>query len=253
MPGPGWRYGNHKEMSMEMAVFAIILGIVLGIAGSLVMRRAFQRKASSGKAQEHQIYSFVENMKSVGELVVFKAFTKEIVTTAENWLGKVGKKYLTWLMSNMKMAMVFQFEINFWYDLRSPDFIVTQAGDGRFYVTMPECLYNINIKDISFYDEQSAKLLDWLLPPLISRVFAKDFSEEDKNRLKDEAKLQASSMADQLIKQLSSEIEISARQTMEMLAKSFGAKSVSLDFSKSRLLEKGVTDLSQVQTAETVQ
>ncbi len=238
---------------METAVIAIIVGIILGIAGSLVMRRAFQKKGSGGELPDHQIYSFVENMKSVGELVVFKAFTKEIVTTAENWLGKAGKKYLTWLMSNMKMAMVFQFEINFWYDLRSPDFVVTQAGADNFFVTMPECLYNISIKDISFYDEQSAKLLDWLLPPLISRVFAKDFSEEDKNRLKDEAKLQASAMADHLIKQLSSEIEKSARQTMEMLAKSFGAKSVTLDFSKSRLLEKGVTDLSRAQTAEAVQ
>jgi len=238
---------------MDMAVLGIIVGILCGVVGSFLLRRAFERKKSNQKHEELQIYSFVENMKSVGELVVFKAFTKEIVTTAENWLGQAGKKYLTWLMSNMKMAMVFQFEINFWYDLRSSDFMVTQGGDNRFLVIMPECLYNISIKDISFYDEQSAKLLDWLLPPLISRVFAKDFSEEDKNRLKDEAKLQASAMADQLTKQLSSEIEKSARQTIEMLAKSFGATSVSIDFSKSRLLEKGVTDLSQVRPAERIQ
>ena len=65
--------------------------------------------------------------------------------------------------------------------------------------------------------------------------------------------MQASAMADQLIKQLSSEIEKSARQTMGMLAKSFGATSVSVDFSKSNLLEKGVTDLSHVLPAERVQ
>jgi len=232
---------------MDTMLITILFGIVLGVAGSIFMRRLLRRKKANEPAKEHQIYAFVENMKSVGELVVFKAFTKEIVTTAENWLGKVGKKYLTWLMSNMKMAMVFQFEINFWYDLRSTDFKVMDAGQDRFMIKMPQCLYNINIKDISFYDEQSAKLLDWLLPPLISRVFAKDFSEEDKNRLKDEAKLQASSMANQLIKQLSSEIEKSARQTMEMLAKSFGAKTVVLDFSESPLTEKGITDLSREQ------
>lgn len=230
---------------MDTALIATVIGIVLGVAGSLIVRKAFRKKAPNGGTKEHKIYAFVENMKSVGELVVFKAFTKEIVTTAENWLGKVGKKYLTWLMSNMKMAMVFQFEINFWYDLKSPGFKVMDAGQNRFMVTMPKCLYNINIKDISFYDEQSAKLLDWLLPPLISRVFSKDFNEEDKNRLKDEAKMQASSMANQLIEQLSSEIEKSARQTMEMLAKSFGAESVVLDFSQSQLMEKEVTDLSK--------
>jgi hypothetical protein len=235
---------------MDTALIAIVIGIVLGVAGSIIVRKAFRRKAPGEGTKEHQIYAFVENMKSVGELVVFKAFTKEIVTTAENWLGKVGKKYLTWLMSNMKMAMVFQFEINFWYDLKSRDFKVTDAGQDRFMITMPKCLYNIHIKDISFYDEQSAKLLDWLLPPLISRVFAKDFTEEDKNRLKDEAKMQASLMANQLIEQLSSEIEKSARQTMEMLAKSFGAESVVLDFSESQLLEKEVTDLSKEPTEQ---
>jgi len=49
---------------------------------------------------------------------------------------------------------------------------------------------------------------------------------------------------------LSSEIEKSAKQTVEMLAKSFGAKSVLIDFSKSPLLEKGITDLSKQQILE---
>ena len=56
-------------------------------------------------------------------------------------------------------------------------------------------------------------------------------------------------MADQLITQLSSEIEKSAGQTMEMLAASFGAEAVLLDFSQSTLLEKGVTVLPPPQTA----
>jgi hypothetical protein len=57
-------------------------------------------------------------------------------------------------------------------------------------------------------------------------------------------------MANQLIKQLSSEIEKSARQTMEMLAKSFGAQSVVLDFSESQVTEKEITDLSQESTEQ---
>ena len=94
--------------------------------------------------------------------------------------------------------------------------------------------------------------MDWLLPPLISRVVSRDFTEEDKNKLKDEAKTQASSMANQLIKQLSSEIEKSASQTMKMLAKSFGAESVVLDFSESQLMEKEVTDLSREPTEQPI-
>ena len=164
---------------METMIVMVVLGLIVGIVGSILAMRIFKRK------QEYHIHSFLENMKSVGELVVFKAFTKEIVTTADHWLGNVGKKYLTWLMSEMKMAMIFQFEINFWYDLRSKDFSVKDQGEEKFIIAMPQCLYNISIKDISFYDEQSAKLLDWLLPPLIGKAFSKGFSEEDKNNLKD--------------------------------------------------------------------
>jgi hypothetical protein len=227
-----------------MEIVLVVLGILLGVFGSIFVLKGFRKK------QEYHIHSFLENMKSVGELVVFKAFTKEIVTTADHWLGNAGKKYLTWLMSEMKMAMIFQFEINFWYDLKSRDFQVKDAGEGKFMITMPQCLYNIGIKDLSFYDEQSGKFLDWLLPPLIGKALSKGFSEEDKNKLKDEALKQASSMADQLIKRLSSEIEKSAQQTMEMLAKSFGAESVSLDFSRSELVEESVTEVAEQQVAQ---
>ena len=96
-----------------MEIVLVVLGILVGVLGSIFVLKGFRRKKS------YHIHSFLENMKSVGELVVFKAFTKEIVTTADHWLGNAGKKYLTWLMSEMKMAMIFQFEINFWYDLKN--------------------------------------------------------------------------------------------------------------------------------------
>ena len=235
---------------MEFTLIVLVFGIIVGVVGAIGIRRVFYKKSPRSQVQDHQIYSFVENMKSVGELVVFKAFTKEIVTAAKNWFGDVGKRYLTWLVSNKKMAMVFEFEINFRYDLKSPDFTVTDAGEGKFNIKMPQCLYDIGIRRISLYDEQRAKLLPWLLPGLVSEFFGTSFNEEEKNRLMDEALKQASLMADQLINRLSSEIEKSARQTMVTLAKSFGAESVLLDFSKSKMVERSVTDVSPQQIAE---
>jgi len=85
---------------------------------------------------------------------------------------------------------------------------------------------------------------------LLSEALGKSLDEKDKNRLMDEALKQGSWMADQLTKRLSSEVRTSAQQTMEMLAKSFGAKAVSLDFSKSELLERSVTDVSPKQLSE---
>jgi hypothetical protein len=232
---------------MELTTF--IIGLILGILAVVGIRLAFQRKGSAKTAPQPQIQIFLENLKSIGELVVFKAFTKEIVTAADHWLNEWGKKYLTWLISNKKMAMVFAFEISFWYDLRSTDFDVTDAGQGKFVIKMPKCLYDINIKDISFYDEQRAKLLPWLFPGLLAEALGRGPNEEDRNRLKDEALKQASLMAEQLIQRLSSEIEKSAHQTMEMLAKSFGAKFVILDFSKAKVVQRSVTDTSSQQAA----
>jgi hypothetical protein len=235
---------------MEFTLIVLVFGIIVGAGGVIAIRRLFQKKSLKSGIPEHQIFSFVENMKSVGELVVFKAFTKEIVTAASHWFGGVGKRYLTWLVSNKKMAMVFEFEINFRYDLKSPDFAVFDAGEGKFNIRMPQCLYDISIRRISVYDEQKTKLLSWLLPGLVSEFFGTSFDEEEKNRLMDEALKQASFMADQLISRLSSEIEKSARQTVETLAKSFAAKSVLLDFSKSKMVERSVTDASPQQVAE---
>jgi len=235
---------------MEFTLIVLVFGVVVGAVGAIAIRRIFSKKGSKEKLPEHQIYSFVENMKSVGELVVFKAFTKEIVTAARHWFGDAGKRYLTWLVSNKKMAMVFEFEINFRYDLKNPDFAVTDAGEGKFTIKMPQCLYDISIRRISLYDEQKSRLLPWLLPGLVSEFFGTTFTEEEQNRLMDEALKQASLMADQLINRLSSEIEKSARQTMETLAKSFGAKSVLLDFSKSKMVERSVTDESPQQVAQ---
>lgn len=235
---------------METMLIILGFGIILGVVGGIAIRKMLHKRSSKTSVQEHQIYSFVENMKSVGELVVFKAFTKEIVTAAKHWFGDVGKRYLTWLVSNKKMAIVFEFEINFWYELKSPDFIVTDAGEGKFNIKMPQCLYDISIRRISLYDQQKAKLLPWLLPGLVSEFFGTSFNEEEHNTLMDEALKQASLMADQLINRLSSEIEKSARQNMETLAKSFGAKSVLLDFSTSKMVERSVTDVSPQQIAE---
>jgi broad specificity phosphatase PhoE len=46
----------------------------------------------------------------------------------------------------------------------------------------------------------------------------------------EEAKTQAEKLAQNLARRLRSEVQTSARQTMEMLAKSFGAASVRVEF-----------------------
>lgn len=220
---------------MEGVFLSGIIGFGLGIllfVGILVYRR--KKRTSDEKVQ---IHTSIEEIRQVGELVAFKMVTKEIVTAAEHWFGDIGKKYFLWLVSTKKMAMIFEFSIDFKYDLRSPDFLIKQVEGNRYRMKMPRCFYDIHIKDINFYDEQTTKLLPWLLPDLINKAFGMGFDEKDKNRLVEEAKQQASRMAVEMVQKLRSDVQSSARQTLETITKGFGAELVAVDFSDSELIQ----------------
>ena len=217
--------------NLILVTFAFFTGFVVCAAFWLALRG--RRK---GRSRPH-IHASIEELRSVGELVVFKIITKEIVAAAEHWLGQWGKKYFQWLASTKKMVMIFEFEIDFRYNLRSSDFAVEPLGVKKYRLKMPKCFYQIHIRDITFYDEQSAKFLPWLVPDLLNRAFGAGFSEEDKNHLKEEARQQAGRMAEEFVSKMQSEVQNSAKQTIETLAKAFGAESVVVDFSDSRLVQ----------------
>jgi hypothetical protein len=223
---------------VETAIVSGIVGFALCAGIFLVFR--LTRLGRPRKPGKVDVISTVERFKSVGELVVFKVFTKEIITTSDHWFGETGKKYFRWLASEKKMAMIFQFDIDFKYDLHSPDFVVEPLEIDSYLLKMPKCLYESHIENISFYDEQRARLLPWLLPDLLSKAFSDNFGEEAKNRLVAEAKDQASQMANELVKRMQSEVQKSARQTLGLLAKGFGAREITITFSDVEPLQAEV-------------
>ena len=231
---------------METVIISGLAGFLLAILLFVVFW--FKRLKRPKTINDFEIYSTAEKFRAVGELVVFKIVTKEIITASDHWFGETGKKYFQWLASNKKMAMIFQFDIDFKYNLHSPDFVIEPTGDDTFRLKMPKCLYESHIKDISFYDEQGAKFLPWLLPHLITKALSDGFNEATKNRLIAEAKNQASKMADGLVKQMQSEVQKSAVQTLEVLAKSFGAKQITVDFSDAELIQTEVNYMPTKQT-----
>lgn len=108
---------------------------------------------------------------------------------------------------------------------------------------MPPCLRETSIRDIHFYDEQKSKLIPWLLPDLVNSVFGSGFAEEDRNRLKDAARQAAQSQSEALISTLGSEVEQSAKQTLESLARAFGVQNIRFEFSHAT--QEGVTAKDQ--------
>jgi len=211
----------------------IFLSIGIGFLAALLLVAgiyALTRKHAGGPStsRETSVLSCIEGLKAIGQLSVFRAFTKEIVTESDHSWGEIGKKYFTWIMSGKKMAMIFEFVIDFRYDLRSPDFQILES-EGGYLLRMPVCQHEVQIKDIQFYDEQKGKLVPWLLGD-VTAAFGGGFSEKDRNRLKDEARLAAQAQAQSLIANLGSEVEISAKQTLQALARGFGVENVRFEF-----------------------
>jgi hypothetical protein len=210
-----------------------ILAIIIVVLAAVVFFLLWRLRRRGGSARETTVQSNLESVRTIGHLSVFKAFTKEIVTETDHSWGAFGKKYLSWVLSNKKMAMIFEFEIDFRYDLRSTKFSIVEAGPGSYVFTMPPCIHEAHIRNIHFYDEQGARLFPWLLPDLLNGFLPAGFSESDKNRLVADARTHAEQQAKNLIKTLESDVQASAKRTLESIAHSLGVKKVEFEFMKA--------------------
>ena len=214
---------------ISQSLTIVLLSLTCGalFAGLLF---ALFRRPGGGRNMRIDAVASIEELKAIGVLSAFKAVTKEIVTARDHLLGDLGKRYLEWLVTSRKMAMIFEFDIDFQYDLRDPAFAVAADGPGRYRLQMPRCDYVVHVRNVTFYDEQGGKLLPIILPDVVNRILGGGFNEVDRNKLMEAAMGQAEALAENLARRLSSEVQTSARQTMEMLAKSFGAQAVRVVF-----------------------
>ncbi len=228
-------------MTTTLTIIALSL-----LAGGLFAGLLLVLRRPRGRGMSVRTVAGIEDLKAIGVLSVFKAVTKEIVTARDHSLGNLGKRYLEWLITSRKMAMIFEFDIDFQYDLRDPGFTVREETPGRYRLQMPRCEYVVHIRNVTFYDEQGGKLLPIIIPDVINKILGGGFNEEDRNKLMDEAREQAEKLAQNLVLRLNSEVQSSARQTMEMLAKSFGAQQVAVDFSNAEPRKTQLVDSAAV-------
>jgi hypothetical protein len=206
---------------------------VVALAGWGVWRFA-RRGRRSGRAPAvitHE--SFITSMKAVGELSVFRIMTKEVITASEHWFGEFGRKYLNWLLSEQRITLVIEFDVDFRYDLNDPQFQVHRRGEDGFNVVLPPCRHEVLIRDMRIHSEDKTKLLPWLMPEVVDRVFTGGFSVDAKNKLISETKIQASNYAGDLVRKATGEAQRSAARTLSMLAQGLGATQVDFEFTPS--------------------
>ncbi len=223
-----------------METLGLALGLLLMLGIGIGVGWLLKRKQPPSAAQTDQRSELLE-LRSIGELSVFRVVTKDILTHTDHSFGDFGKRYLKWAFSQKKLAMVFEFEIDFRFDLRDPQLVIdtgviTPQGGRYAYLTLPQCKANVLLRDLSFYDEQRAKLLPWLLPDLLNGFLPTGFSEADKNTLIASARDHAQSQALLLTERYRRDIESSAIQTLSPILRSLGARDVRVQFASAPVL-----------------
>jgi hypothetical protein len=228
---------------------ALVVFLLLGVGVGWVWRA--RRRA---EPRELVVRGSVDELRAIGELSVFKAVSKDLITHSDHTFGEFGRKYLSWAFTKKKLAMVFEFEMDFRYDLRSdrcrveairpPADVGPHAGTPppppKALIELPPCRVEVSIKDLAFYDEQRSRLLPWLLPDLLQGFFDGRFSEEDKNRLIGAARAHAMAQAQGLAERYRAQVERSAYTTLAMLVRPLGYLEVEVRFAPKQELSTDI-------------
>jgi hypothetical protein len=202
-------------------------GLALGAtAAGLAAWILLFRRARRGPAID--VHSTMVRMRSVGELVVFRMVSQQIVTAENHPAGRF-REWVGWLLSARKLALVIEYGIDFKYDLRDPGFRIEAADSGGARVVLPALQFQPYVRDIRFYDERNARWLPFLLGD-ITEVIGPRFDELEKNRMLASARAQAEELALRSVSELHGEVQSSARRTFESLARGFGVGAVEIEF-----------------------
>ena len=230
------------------ALLLLIIGLAAGLGGAWWWSRR-KAKPEISVPSIPSIASQITELRAVGELRVFKGVSKDIITHVDHSFGDFGKKYLSWAFTKKKLAMVFEFEMDFSYDLRSEAVRIQNdvgSAGAKTIITLPPCKVDVSIKNLQFYDEQRAKFLPWLLPDLVQGFFEGRFSEEDKNQLIAAAKSHAMAQATELFERYRPQVEQSGFLTLSAIAKSVGMQQLEIRYAQAAPVLVGKADANLI-------
>ena len=213
-----------------------LIGVLIGSAIGFVLGFIWYQKKNKTKSNQVK-FNVGSYLTRIGELRVYRAYMKEIVTSVDHVWGEIGKKYFSWMLSEKKLAMVFEFEVDFVYNLFSKDFKVEQNQSG-LSVTMPRCKYDVKIKDFYFYDEQGTRLK--ILPEFLSSIFDGGVSEDEKNELVKMAIQQVEEIAKKVAKNIQSDVDKTTRATINNLIMGFNEHIDSFQFNEKNISDEQV-------------
>lgn len=136
-------------------MIAMILAAVIGAGVVFYIVTVLKKGRKGGGVDAISLRMLTERVRAVGKLVGLEVHAKEIATATKgfNWLPPI-------LLSQAKIAMIFQFEKQYAVELGGLDERdVEDLGNGRFRVTLPPIVGSLRLMDVEPYDIQQGRVL----------------------------------------------------------------------------------------------
>jgi hypothetical protein len=131
---------------------------LIGAGGAVWIVLALKKGRHGGGIDRVELRMLTERVRAVGRLVGLEVHAKEIATATRgwNWLPPI-------LLSQAKIAMIFQFEKQYSVELGSlSEGDIEDLGDGRFRVELPPIVGSLRLMDVEPYDIQQGRVLGLL-------------------------------------------------------------------------------------------
>lgn len=141
--------------SYFLIVIVVLFAAVIGAGVAFYLVGVVKRGRKGGGVDTISLRMLTERVRAVGKLVGLEVHAKEIATATKgfNWLPPI-------LLSQAKVAMIFQFEKQYAVELGSLDERdVEDLGNGRFRVTLPPIVGSLRLMDVEPYDIQQGRVL----------------------------------------------------------------------------------------------
>lgn len=139
-------------------LLAIAIGIGVGVLATLILRAVLRRSPRGEVVRVDEVQVIAERVRAVSRLVGLEVSAKEIATARKGvaWLPPI-------LLSQARLAMIFQFEKQYAVDLSkiSPGDVENLTGM-RYRLTLPAIEGTLRLIDVSPYDIQDGRVLGLL-------------------------------------------------------------------------------------------
>ncbi len=138
-----------------LLTIALFFAAIIGAGIVFFIVTSLKRGRKGGGIDKISLRMLTERVRAVGKLVGLEVHAKEIATatTGWNWLPPI-------LLSQAKIAMIFQFEKQYAVELGSMnESDVQDLGEGSFRVTLPPIVGSLRLMDVEPYDIQQGRVL----------------------------------------------------------------------------------------------